>query len=83
MTMTFTDTERRIIGDGRRALLPVAHYLVSKGDYNDEAMFILANAWIHEESDLESETKAEECAHQITDWLTALVPPAKRHEYSS
>ena len=46
-------------------------------------MFIAAYTWIHQESDLEDETKAEECAHQITDWLSALVPADKRHEYSS
>lgn len=81
--MTFTDTERRIIGDGRRALLPVVHHLVSRDEYSDELMFTAAYTWIHQECELEDETKAEECAHQITDWLSALVPPEKRHEYSS
>ena len=81
--MAFTDTEKRVIGDGRRALLPVAYHLVSRDEYSDELMFTAAYTWIHQESDLKDETKAEECAHQITDWLSALVPPDKRHEYSS
>lgn len=81
--MTFTDTERQVIVDGRRALLPAVYHLVSRDEYSDELMFTAAYTWIHQESDLEDETKAEECAHQITDWLSALVPADKRHEYSS
>lgn len=81
--MPFTATEKRVIGDGRRALLPFASHLVSRDEYSDELMFTAAYTWIHQESDLEDETKTEECAHQITDWLTALVPADKRHEYSS
>ena len=81
--MTFTATEKQVIVDGRRALLPAVYHLVSRDEYSDELMFTAAYTWIHQESDLEDETKAEECAHQITDWLSALVPPEKRHEYSS
>ena len=81
--MTFTATEKQVIVDGRRALLPAVYHLVSRDEYSDELMFTAAYTWIHQESDLEDETKAEECAHQITDWLSALVPPDKRHEYSS
>ena len=81
--MTFTDTEKRIIVDGRRALLPVVYQWVSRDEYSDELMFTAAYTWIHKECELEDETTAEDCAHQITDWLSALVPPEKRHEYSS